>query len=685
MDMVWKIPQVCWTISVFFSSRGNVFCMRIWGQQSGPYIQAMHFAFGIGAFIAPLLAKPFLAPVISSNMTPILTHPHLHVHIPGMDAKQHLLYLRDVPQPLTWNQSTGGISTTTKYFTDSNSSVLAADNSSRTRYPLAPTLTSTSPRPKKPNSANGKFLKKNFADGQNIKTHLKQSEKNKNAAENQPNVVTTSSTTSLSMTTNRLAASANGSTATSSPSLSVDSASVTTANIKNTGTTTTTTTPTTTTTTRKATAAAATTPTTATTTTTTSTTAATAESKAVVTASVGPTPSSILQLRTVTNYVTKQKINQSTSAAANTTTNSNHVSSSSNSNNGGNNSVLTGGNSYLPSSNQSLSTENPALTTFHPQKPETFDKMLNNAIHAVKGMSHIQFAYMIIGVLLFLISIFFMCLYCYDKSYQSPVAYRCDRKHKSCFEDQGFRIQILIALFIFFFMYVGMEVTFGGFIMIFAVEQFHWNKDNSVMLTSLFWGALATGRGISIFITRCCVPCWMLVTNITLVLLASLILSFGLSHYQVLLWVGTLLFGLGLSSLFPTGMSWAESYMTMTGKATAVLIVGSALGEMILPAITGFFFTKKKMVLMYIMFSLSLLSCLCFIIMQNLASNQHRKSMRSELSSSLEQQQQVSLMNGSPSSLSHGCNGDLTCRKHVTFKLDHDRVKYDRLHSSDEE
>ena len=42
-------------------SGGNVLCLNIWGMNSGPYMQALHFSFGVGAFVAPLIAEPFLA------------------------------------------------------------------------------------------------------------------------------------------------------------------------------------------------------------------------------------------------------------------------------------------------------------------------------------------------------------------------------------------------------------------------------------------------------------------------------------------------------------------------------------------------------------------------------------------------------------------------------------------------
>lgn len=38
----------------------NMFTLVLWGKENGPFMQALHFAFGLGCFHAPLLAKPFL-------------------------------------------------------------------------------------------------------------------------------------------------------------------------------------------------------------------------------------------------------------------------------------------------------------------------------------------------------------------------------------------------------------------------------------------------------------------------------------------------------------------------------------------------------------------------------------------------------------------------------------------------
>ncbi|XP_042909181.1 sodium-dependent glucose transporter 1 isoform X2 [Parasteatoda tepidariorum] len=39
---------------------GNVCCLNLWGKDSGPFYQALHFTFGIGGLVSPLIAAPFL-------------------------------------------------------------------------------------------------------------------------------------------------------------------------------------------------------------------------------------------------------------------------------------------------------------------------------------------------------------------------------------------------------------------------------------------------------------------------------------------------------------------------------------------------------------------------------------------------------------------------------------------------
>ncbi|XP_048209877.1 LOW QUALITY PROTEIN: sodium-dependent glucose transporter 1C-like [Perognathus longimembris pacificus] len=46
---------------------GNVLILALWGDKSPPYMQALHFSFALGAFLAPLLAKLALGPTVSAD------------------------------------------------------------------------------------------------------------------------------------------------------------------------------------------------------------------------------------------------------------------------------------------------------------------------------------------------------------------------------------------------------------------------------------------------------------------------------------------------------------------------------------------------------------------------------------------------------------------------------------------
>ena len=46
---------------LYLNSGGNLVLLNIWGADHGPWMQALHAIFGAGAWMGPLIAKPFLA------------------------------------------------------------------------------------------------------------------------------------------------------------------------------------------------------------------------------------------------------------------------------------------------------------------------------------------------------------------------------------------------------------------------------------------------------------------------------------------------------------------------------------------------------------------------------------------------------------------------------------------------
>ena len=85
----------------------------------------------------------------------------------------------------------------------------------------------------------------------------------------------------------------------------------------------------------------------------------------------------------------------------------------------------------------------------------------------------------------------------------------------------------------------------------------------------------------------------------------------------MVMWVGTMLFGLGMSAIFPTVMNLANQYVSITGRSASLLVVGAAFGEMLLPLCLGYQTTEEYPmafinIIIAIMLSLCVLSAILF-------------------------------------------------------------------------
>lgn len=139
---------------------------------------------------------------------------------------------------------------------------------------------------------------------------------------------------------------------------------------------------------------------------------------------------------------------------------------------------------------------------------------------------------------------------------------------------------------VFFFLYVGAEGSFGGWIATYAQVMDLGTAETAAYLTSAFWGALMVGRLLSIPLTARFRPRQVLTVD-----LIGCLLSVGLvmlwPSVAWVVWAGTFGAGLFMASIFPTMISLAGRRMTITGKITAWFFVGGSLGGMTLPWVIG--------------------------------------------------------------------------------------------------
>ncbi|XP_042912752.2 sodium-dependent glucose transporter 1 [Parasteatoda tepidariorum] len=93
----------------------NVCCLNLWGKDSGPYFQALHFMFGFGGLIAPLVAAPFLGDYseyeqLGGNMTLAANDSGYQVPTEAMFLNASSITSAEIPRVTYAYMSIGAIS-----------------------------------------------------------------------------------------------------------------------------------------------------------------------------------------------------------------------------------------------------------------------------------------------------------------------------------------------------------------------------------------------------------------------------------------------------------------------------------------------------------------------------------------------------------------------------------------------
>ena len=147
-------------------------------------------------------------------------------------------------------------------------------------------------------------------------------------------------------------------------------------------------------------------------------------------------------------------------------------------------------------------------------------------------------------------------------------------------------LPLIILMIVLFFLYVGTEIGFGGWIFTYALEAGVANETMASFMNSFFWGALTLGRLISIPLARKLRPSRLLIGNFAgMVLFFVVILIWP--DAPAAIWIGSAGLGLAMSSVFPTLLSLGESRLKITGTVTGLFYLGGSLGSTLIPMLLG--------------------------------------------------------------------------------------------------
>jgi FHS family Na+ dependent glucose MFS transporter 1 len=167
-------------------------------------------------------------------------------------------------------------------------------------------------------------------------------------------------------------------------------------------------------------------------------------------------------------------------------------------------------------------------------------------------------------------------------SLPSPTARAVPAQH----EHAPFPVLPVILMVLCFVLYVGGEAGYGNWIYTYTLKLNLGTEHTAAYLTSAFWGSFALARLFGVWVSTRAKP-----TTILSIDFAGCLVSLGLvlafRQSDTVLWIGTILMGISLASIFPTFMTLSEERMHVTGTIAGWFLLGAGTGGMILPWLIG--------------------------------------------------------------------------------------------------
>ena len=149
--------------------------------------------------------------------------------------------------------------------------------------------------------------------------------------------------------------------------------------------------------------------------------------------------------------------------------------------------------------------------------------------------------------------------------------------------DTTWRLLALLAAF--FFLYVGLEVGFAGWVLTYG-EEIRFSALAATWLTTTFWIGFTVGRVLSSVFAQRVRPKVLLGASCALTIAAALVLVIGDGRTGPV-WAGAALMGVATAPQFPVMLTYLERRIRVTGYATSWFVGAAGLGGLVFPWLIG--------------------------------------------------------------------------------------------------
>lgn len=214
------------------------------------------------------------------------------------------------------------------------------------------------------------------------------------------------------------------------------------------------------------------------------------------------------------------------------------------------------------------------------------------------GIPKIIYPFTMVGCLALLVSIVELGVF-----FISPTEDRnlkdADKKDNS---DRSLLFMFFTAIFTFlvFFFVSGSQIGYAQTLTIYVVKgKLHLATSIGSYMTSAFWAAITIARLLSVFISMKISPLKLIISDVCLMVTASLILLFLMLNDWAL-WLASVIFGAGNASAYAAIIGWMNNHIIITNIFSAIFSMGSAAGDMVIPFIITYFIESIPEMFVYV-------------------------------------------------------------------------------------
>ena len=179
-------------------------------------------------------------------------------------------------------------------------------------------------------------------------------------------------------------------------------------------------------------------------------------------------------------------------------------------------------------------------------------------------------------------------------------------------ENQPVNYGLVTLVALFYFLYLGAEISFGGWISTFATSLKLGDEVSSAYLASAFWSALTFGRLIAVPLSLKLKPRTLLIGDLVLALIGFAIIGFSGNSYSATL-AGTIVIGASFASIYPTMFSFAGNRLNVSGRVAGFFVMGGSFGSMLFPFLAGLMFERSGAKSLIVLNSVMVISALAVL------------------------------------------------------------------------